>query len=67
MHDRKRRFLWTLAAILLPGPWTPVIVLLYALRRAEERAWDMSNTNLVVDSSLGPNPYSAELLDHKGR
>jgi hypothetical protein len=40
MNDRKRRLLWTVLAILLPGPWTPVIVLAYVLRRAAERDWD---------------------------
>lgn len=63
MHDRKRRLLWTLAAILLPGPWTPVIVLLYVLRRAEERAWDIHNSNLVSHLS----PGSASPVDYGNR
>ncbi|MBN6034143.1 hypothetical protein [Amycolatopsis sp. 195334CR] len=37
MQDRKKRLVWTVLAVLLPGPWTPVIVLAYLLGRANER------------------------------
>ncbi|QFU86737.1 hypothetical protein [Amycolatopsis sp. YIM 10] len=37
MQDRKKRLVWTVLAVLLPGPWTPVIVLAYLLGRASER------------------------------
>lgn len=31
MHDRKKRLLWAVLATMLPGPWTPVIVLAYVV------------------------------------
>lgn len=55
MHDRRRRLLRTIVAILLPGPWTPVIVLLYALRRAEERAWDNDDGQPIPYSPFAPD------------
>lgn len=40
MRDRKKRLLWTVLAVLLPGPWTRVIVAAYLLGRAAERDQD---------------------------
>jgi hypothetical protein len=67
MHDRKRRLLWTIVAILLPGPWTPVIVLLYVLRRAEERAWDTDNGYPAPYPPSGPDSVAVDPADHRIR
>lgn len=40
MHDRTKRLTWTVLAVLLPGPWTPVIVLVYFLGHAAKRDQD---------------------------
>ncbi|MEU3622552.1 hypothetical protein BS329_03635 [Amycolatopsis coloradensis] len=40
MQDRKNRLLWTVLAVVLPGPWTPVVVLAYVLDRAAARDRD---------------------------
>jgi hypothetical protein len=40
MHNSKKRLLWTVLAVMLPGPWTPVIVLAYIPGRAAERDQD---------------------------
>ena len=42
MRDRNKRLLWTVLAVMLPGPWTPVIVLVYLLGRAAERDQDVA-------------------------
>jgi hypothetical protein len=36
MSTRKTRLALTVLAVLLPGPWTPVVVLIYVLGRATE-------------------------------
>ncbi|QWF81030.1 hypothetical protein [Amycolatopsis sp. CA-230715] len=36
MYDRRKRVAWTVLAVMLPGPWTPVIVLAYILGHAAE-------------------------------
>ena len=60
MDARKRRLLWTIAAIVMPGPWTPVIVLLYMLRRAQERAWEFDNSQLMPHPALEPTSSAGE-------
>ncbi|WP_216211104.1 hypothetical protein [Amycolatopsis aidingensis] len=50
MHDRKNRLMWAVLAMLLPGPWTPVIVLAYILGRATER-------DQAADHHRFPQPY----------
>ncbi|MBB5856425.1 hypothetical protein ACFQ05_26460 [Amycolatopsis umgeniensis] len=37
MQDRNKRLVWTVLAVVLPGPWTPVVVLAYVLDRAADR------------------------------
>ncbi len=69
MQDRKKRLLWTVLAVMLPGPWTPVIVLAYILGRAAERdqgAVDHNNPPpypppdpyACVPAQPGRNPYA---------
>jgi hypothetical protein len=60
MDDRKRRLLWTIAAIVLPGPWTPVIVLLYVLRRAQERTWEIDDSQLIPHPASEPTSSAGE-------
>ena len=36
MDTRKNRLMWTVLAILLPGPWTPVVLLAYLVTRLTE-------------------------------
>jgi len=62
MRDKKQ-LLWTVLAVLLPGPWTPVIVAAYLLDRAAERDQDTecgprSAPNLAPDpATTRSNPY----------
>ncbi|MEU0511599.1 hypothetical protein [Amycolatopsis sp. NPDC006125] len=61
MRDRKKRLLWTVLAVLLPGPWTPVVVAAYLLGRAAERDQDTDIAarpapNLPPDPATS-NPY----------
>ncbi|MFE5565038.1 hypothetical protein ACFQ68_08605 [Amycolatopsis japonica] len=43
--------MWTVLAVVLPGPWTPVIVLAYLLGRTVDR--DTSHH----DEAPPPDPY----------
>ncbi|WP_432850643.1 hypothetical protein ACQPXB_08470 [Amycolatopsis sp. CA-161197] len=72
MQDRKKRLFWTVLAVVLPGPWTPVIVLAYILGRAAERDQDgvgygepppypPPDPYACVPAPLGPNPYNTNL------
>ncbi|MEV7042861.1 hypothetical protein [Amycolatopsis sp. NPDC051061] len=57
MHDSKTRLLWTVLAVLLPGPWTPVIVLAYLLGHAAER--DQSTAHREwAPPHRPPDPYA---------
>jgi hypothetical protein len=56
--------MWTVLAMALPGPWTPIIVLAYILGRTAERDQDTAHhqspppdpsTRVPVPASL--NPY----------
>ncbi|SFB53274.1 hypothetical protein SAMN05216266_1178 [Amycolatopsis marina] len=58
MHDRKKRLVWAVLAVLLPGPWTPVIVLAYILGRASERDQDTAPHDLPVSPYAPPDPYA---------
>lgn len=49
--------MWTVLAVALPGPWTPVIVLAYILGRAAERDEDVAHHQLVA-SYPPPEPYA---------
>jgi hypothetical protein len=56
-HEGKSRLLWTVLAVMLPGPWTPVIVLAYILGHAADH--DRDTTRLSrVPPSLPPDPYA---------
>lgn len=57
MQDRKKRLLWTVLAVMLPGPWTPVIVLAYILGRAAERDQDTADHN-EPPPYPPPDPYA---------
>ncbi len=57
MQDRKKRLLWTVLAVVLPGPWTPVIVLAYVL----DRVADSDRETLRHDGAPPyppPDPYA---------
>ncbi|MEV8609518.1 hypothetical protein AB0383_16565 [Amycolatopsis sp. NPDC051373] len=54
MRDRKKRLLWMVLAVMLPGPWTPVIVLAYILGRATERDRDTAR----LHEPPYPDPYA---------
>ncbi|UQS26035.1 hypothetical protein L1857_26095 [Amycolatopsis thermalba] len=62
MRDKKR-LLWTVLAVMLPGPWTPVVVAAYLLDRATERDQDTEcdarpAPNLAPDpATTRSNPY----------
>lgn len=56
MHDRKTRFLCAVLAVMLPGPWTPVIVLAYLLGRAAERDQGTARQHAVLPYPP-PDPY----------
>lgn len=57
MQDRKKRLVWTALAVALPGPWTPVIVLTYALGRAAERDQDTAHHD-ETPPYPSPDPYA---------
>lgn len=57
MQDRKKRLMWTVLAVLLPGPWTPVIVLAYLLGRAVDEDHD-SGQHRAVAPNCPPDPYA---------
>jgi hypothetical protein len=38
VSTRKTRLALTVLAVLLPGPWTPIVVLIYVIGRANESA-----------------------------
>ncbi|WP_020499944.1 hypothetical protein [Sciscionella marina] len=59
MADRKTRLALTVAAVLLPGPWTPVIVLAYLLRRTDHH--DQPTPVPAADPSSRhlPHPYAS--------
>ncbi|MFI5560791.1 hypothetical protein ACIA2T_16065 [Amycolatopsis japonica] len=56
MRDRKR-LMWTVLAVVLPGPWTPVIVLAYILDRATEHEQDATH-NGAAPPYPPPDPYA---------
>lgn len=56
MQDRKKRLAWTALAVVLPGPWTPVIVLTYALGLAAER--DQDTAHHPEPPPYPPDPYA---------
>lgn len=69
MRDRKKRLMWTVLAVMLPGPWTPVIVLVYILGRATEHDQDCTHSGdappypppdpyACVPAPGGRNPYA---------
>lgn len=58
MHDRKKRLVWTVLAVMLPGPWTPVIVLAYILGRAAERDQDTAHHDDSMPPYPPPDPYA---------
>ncbi|WP_154676330.1 hypothetical protein [Amycolatopsis benzoatilytica] len=53
MHARKERLLWAVLAAVVPGPWTPVIVLACILGRTAERD---QNTADQTERPLCPPP-----------
>ncbi|WP_414944869.1 hypothetical protein [Amycolatopsis sp. cmx-11-32] len=57
MQDRKKLLLWTVLAMILPGPWTPVIVLAYLLDRATERDQDTPRHD-ETPPHPPPDPYA---------
>jgi hypothetical protein len=57
MQDTKTRLMWTVLAIVLPGPWTPVIVLAYLLSRAAEDHHDPGHHLPPVPHFLS-DPYA---------
>lgn len=61
-QDRKKRLLWTVLAVMLPGPWTPVIVLAYLLGRAAER--DQAAHDDEVPPYPPPDPYACVPAPH---
>ncbi|MEU3767942.1 hypothetical protein AB0E55_23065 [Amycolatopsis keratiniphila] len=56
MRDRKR-LMWTVLAVVLPGPWTPVIVLAYILDRATEHEQDATHKG-ATPPYPPPDPYA---------
>ncbi|MFI5593670.1 hypothetical protein ACIA5G_52210 [Amycolatopsis sp. NPDC051758] len=57
MQNRKKRLLWAVLAVLLPGPWTPVIVLACLLGHAAER--DQDTAHYAWDPPYRPpDPYA---------
>lgn len=59
MHDRKKRLVWAVLAALLPGPWTPVIVLAYVLGRATDADQDTARRD-----EAPPDPYACVPAPH---
>ncbi|WP_145926844.1 hypothetical protein [Amycolatopsis orientalis] len=57
MRDRKKRLMWTVLAVMLPGPWTPVIVLVYILGRATEHEQDATHDG-DAPPYPPPDPYA---------
>ncbi|VVJ22700.1 Uncharacterised protein [Amycolatopsis camponoti] len=57
MKNRKTRLLWTVLAVLLPGPWTPAIVLAYLLGRGAERNQD-ADCVYWAPPHRPPDPYA---------
>jgi len=47
--------MWAVLAVMLPGPWTPVIVLAYILGRANERDQDAAHHHTA--RTYTPDPY----------
>ncbi|GAA3850742.1 hypothetical protein [Amycolatopsis tucumanensis] len=59
MQDRKKRKGWTVLAVVLPGPWTPVIVLAYLLGRAAESDQDTAPGARPAPTHVpGPDPFA---------
>lgn len=58
MQDRKNRLLWTVLAVLLPGPWTPVIVLAYILGHIAEREQGSVHHYHRAPPHQPPDPYA---------
>ncbi|MGW4826285.1 hypothetical protein ACWEOG_01795 [Amycolatopsis japonica] len=54
MQDRKKRLLWTVLAVVLPGPWTPVVVIAYVLDRETQRHDE-------AQAYPPPDPYACAL------
>ncbi|GAA1020450.1 MULTISPECIES: hypothetical protein [Amycolatopsis] len=63
MHDKKKRLVWAALAALLPGPWTPVIMLAYILGRAAERGQDTAR-HTEAPSCPPPDPYACGPASH---
>ncbi|WP_410658346.1 hypothetical protein [Amycolatopsis sp. lyj-112] len=57
MQDRKKRLVWTVLAVVLPGPWTPVVVLAYVLDRAADRDRDAPRHD-EAPPYPPPDPYA---------
>ncbi|MDX3192930.1 hypothetical protein PV458_31370 [Streptomyces sp. MN03-5084-2B] len=57
MQDSKMRLMWTVLAIVLPGPWTPIIVLAYLLNRAAEDRHGPGH-HLPAMPYCPPDPYA---------
>jgi len=57
MQDTKTRLMWTVLAIVLPGPWTPFIVLAYLVARAAEDHPDHGH-HLPAVPPYPPDPYA---------
>lgn len=65
MQDKKKRLLWTVLAVILPGPWTPFIVLAYVLDRntdhdvpAQHPPWPPPNPDGHGPVSPTLDPYA---------
>ncbi|SFO04866.1 hypothetical protein [Amycolatopsis rubida] len=63
MHDQKKRLVWAVLAALLPGPWTPVIVLAYVLGRAADQDQDTTR-DTEAPSCPPPDPYACVPVSH---
>jgi hypothetical protein len=59
MHDRTKRLTWAALAVMLPGPWTPVIVLAYLLGRAAEREQDTAHHDAATPDHYACVPAAA--------
>ncbi len=57
MQDTNKRLLWAVLSIVLPGPWTPFIVLAYLLARTAEDQHDSGHSHRVVPH-YPPDPYA---------
>jgi hypothetical protein len=63
-RQEKSRLLWTVLAVMLPGPWTPVIVLAYILGRAADRDQDIARHDWVPPDPYACVPGRARLNSH---